>query len=53
MVKVWGKLLIEKIVHEPQGKSPSPKIPPPPIAQEIEGPVMRTILKAKWKLVKS
>ena len=36
-VKVWGKLLIEKINHEPEGKSPAPGIPPPPPRQEIQG----------------
>jgi len=52
-VKVWGKLLTVKITHEPQGKSPAPGIPPPPPRQEIQGvDSIKSILKAKWELVK-
>jgi hypothetical protein len=50
-VKVRGRLLIEELKDEPR-ISPAPGIPPPPIPQQIEGTIKRTILKAKWKLIK-
>jgi hypothetical protein len=50
-VKVWGRLLIEKLEEKPR-IPPAPGIPPPPIPQQIEGTVKRTILNAKWKLLR-
>jgi hypothetical protein len=47
-VKVWGRLLVEKIKSKP-GKSPGPGLPPPPIPQQLGSKYKRTILQAKWK----
>ncbi len=50
-VQVWGRLIVEEIKFAPR-KSPEPGVPPPPIYQKTWGKVKRTILKAKWKLMK-
>ncbi|MES2849303.1 MAG: hypothetical protein V4685_09610 [Bacteroidota bacterium] len=51
-VKVWGRLLIEKLEKAPSSVSPAPGVPPPPIPQQLIGLEKRTILKAKWKLIR-
>lgn len=51
-VKVWGRLLIEKVKKTPQGNSRPPEIPPNPIPQQREDTIKRIILKPKWELIK-
>lgn len=50
-IKIWGRLVVEKFVFEPV-KFDDPNIPSQPPPQLPESRTIKTIIKAKWKIIR-